>query len=85
MSHLRAYTRQGNKVIIVIRDLPSMFFMNNLSGLLYINCLLVVESDLGNPFIQISLFCLEDRLYRQILLSDEELRRSVCYFILCLS
>ena len=63
MSHLGADPRQSYKVIIVVRDLPSVLVMNDLSGLLNVDSLLVVEADLRDPFVQIGLIRLEDRLY----------------------
>ena len=84
MSHFGPYTRQCNQIIVGGGNFAIVLLIEDLSCLLDVLSLLVVEAHLGYPLVQVGCFRLHDRLHGKILLVDQVLRRSMRHFVLCL-
>ena len=61
-----------------------MLLIEDLSGLLDVFRLFVVEAHFRYPLVQVGCFRLHDCLDREIFLVDQVLRRSVRHLVLCL-
>ena len=53
MCHFRSNTRKRNQILVIVWNFSPMFLMNDLSSFLDILSLLVVESNLRNPGVEI--------------------------------
>lgn len=83
--HFGANARQSLEVFQIVRHFATVSLVDDLSGLLDILCLFVVEADFRDPLVQDLSIRFQDCGHAEVFLVDEELSGRMRHFVFCLS